>query len=107
MTIGLETGTLATTSISVFEMLNGVGSGRARQQVERLLDALPILPFDDAAGKAAAEIRRALDSLGKPLGMGDYLIAGICLSRSASLLTRNLAHFSRVPGLRLDPLFQE
>ncbi len=107
MTIGLETGTLATTSISVFELLGGAGSGRARQQVEQLLAALPILPFDEAAGRAAAEVRRGLESKGKPLGMGDYLIAGICLSRSAPLLTRNLAHFSRVPELRLDPLFQE
>lgn len=39
--------------------------------------------------------------------MADYLIAGICLSRSAVLLTRNVRHFSRMAGLRLDPLFDE
>ncbi len=33
--------------------------------------------------------------------MADYLIAGICLSRNAMLLTRNRAHFERIPGLHL------
>lgn len=32
------------------------------------------------------------------MGMPDYLIAGVCVSRSAVLLTRNRKHFQRVPG---------
>ncbi len=96
---------MATTTINVFELLSGAGSAPARESVGRLLAALTILPFDDAAGRAAAEVRRSLDSAGTPIGMADYLIAGICLARPAVLLTRNVDHFSRVPGLRLDPLF--
>jgi predicted nucleic acid-binding protein len=34
--------------------------------------------------------------------MADYLIAGVCLSRSAILLTRNRAHFERVRGLSIS-----
>jgi len=34
----------------------------------------------------------------------DYLIAGICLSRASSLLTRNRKHFERIAGLSLDSL---
>lgn len=37
----------------------------------------------------------------KGLAMADYLIAGICLSRGSTLLTRNRAHFERIPELRL------
>ena len=33
------------------------------------------------------------------MGMAHYLIAGICLSHSAALLTRNRSHFARVTGL--------
>ncbi len=38
------------------------------------------------------------------IGRGIYLIAGICLSRASSLLTRNRKHFERIPGLSLDSL---
>ncbi len=105
VTIGLETGALATTTISAFELLSGAVSDRSRDQIDRLLAALTILPLDEAAGRAAAGARREMESLGTPIGMGDYLIAGICLARSATLLTRNVGHFSRIPRLRLDPLF--
>lgn len=107
VTIGLETGTLATTTINVFDLLSGASSERARESVRRLLAALTILPLESDASRAAAEVRRSLDSAGTPIGMADYLIAGICLARPAVLLTRNVDHFSRVPGLRLDPLFDE
>jgi predicted nucleic acid-binding protein len=48
-------------------------------------------------------LRRALAAQGLPIGMADYMIAGICVARSAALLTRNRAHFERVPGLALVP----
>lgn len=106
VTIGIETGTLATTSISVFELLSGAESEHALEQIERLLAALPVLELDEPAGRAAADARREMESRGAPIGMADYLIAGICLARSAMLLTRNLEHFSRVPALRLDRLLE-
>jgi predicted nucleic acid-binding protein len=104
ISLELEAGGLATTAISAFELLSGAPSERARNQVERFLAALVILPFDDAAARAAAEARRALESSGTPIGTADSLIAGICLARSAVLLTRNRARFERVPGLRLGRL---
>jgi tRNA(fMet)-specific endonuclease VapC len=66
-----------------------------------LLEALPTLPFDLEAARHAADVRRVLEAQGRPIGMADYLIAGICLANGASLLTRNTAHFERVPGLAL------
>ncbi len=100
----LRSGALATTAISVFELLSGARSERARMQIERLLAALSVLPFDAAAGEAAARARLELEAVGTPIGTADYLIAGICLSRSAVLLTRNRNHFERVGGLRLGTL---
>lgn len=104
ITIGIETGSLATTAISAFELLSGAATEHTRQQVERLLAALTILPVDAEAGGAAADARRLLESRGIPIGMADCLIAGVCLTRSAPLLTRNHAHFSQIPTLRLTPL---
>ena len=99
----LAAGRLATTTISVFELSSGVRAGDEpeRRRVEALLAAMAILPLDAAAATDAAAIRRLLESKGQPLATADYLIAGICRSRSAVLLTRNRQHFERVPGLIL------
>jgi predicted nucleic acid-binding protein len=97
----LASGALATTAITVFELLSGASSDRVRRQVGMLLEACVLLPVDDAAARAAAETRRDLEAEGHPIGMADYLIAGVCLSRSAALLTRNRAHFEPVRGLKI------
>ncbi|HEY3358271.1 MAG TPA: type II toxin-antitoxin system VapC family toxin [Polyangia bacterium] len=95
---------LATTAVSAFELLSGAKADRHLEKVEQLLAALRILPIDAAAAEAAATVRRQLESKGRGLAMADYLIAGVCLARSAMLLTRNREHFERVPGLSLGTL---
>jgi tRNA(fMet)-specific endonuclease VapC len=101
----LESGSLATTAITAFELSSGARSLRAAEKVQALLAALRILPLDEIAAERAAQVRRDLEAAGTPIGMADYLIAGICLQRSATLLTRNRGHFARVPGLELGPVF--
>lgn len=101
---GLEKGDLATTSVNQFELLSGAKTPRDEEKVRTLLAALALLPFDPAAGEIAAEVARRLAAAGQGIGTADYLIAGICLGRSATLLTRNVNHFERVPGLRLEIL---
>jgi tRNA(fMet)-specific endonuclease VapC len=57
--------------------------------------------FVDAA--AAAEFDRLLGIKGlRRIGRGDLLIATITLANDATLVTRNLKHFRRVPRLRLE-----
>lgn len=97
----LGTGKLATTVITVFELLAGARTDRERAKVELLLAALRPLPMDDAAARCAAEVDRHLAARGQRLAPADTLIAGVCLARSAILLTRNRKHFERVPGLAL------
>ena len=75
-----------------------------RFQVEQLLAPLRILPCGERAAALAAEIRRDLEAAGTKIGMADYLIAGICITHSALLLTRNRRHFERVSGLRFEDL---
>ncbi len=98
---GLRTGALATTSVTAFELGSGARNDVTRARIRVLLDALPVLPFDLEASRHAVAVRRALEEQGRPIGMADYLIAGVCLANGAALLTRNLAHFERVPGLSL------
>jgi predicted nucleic acid-binding protein len=100
----IQLGTLATTAVNAFELLSGGRTKKERRAVETLLGALPIFPLDEASGRAAAEIRLALERAGQGIGMADYLIAGVCVARSAILLTRNRSHFERVSGLVLATL---
>jgi tRNA(fMet)-specific endonuclease VapC len=100
----LETGRLATTTVTVFELLAGARTDRERAKVELLLAALQPLSVDDAAARRAAEVDRLLSAQGERLAPADTLVAGICLARSAILLTKNRRHFERVPGLHLGSL---
>ncbi len=100
----LETGQLATTSITAFELLSGARTDRDLARIESLLGALAILPLDPAASRAAAAVRRDLEARGEGIGLADYLIAGICLTHSAVLLSRKRQHFARVRGLTLGRL---
>ncbi|MFO0851645.1 MAG: hypothetical protein U0871_24245 [Gemmataceae bacterium] len=57
-----------------------------------------LLPFDE---RAAAEFKR-LRAAKIRVGTNDLRIAAIVLAHDALLLTRNLADFRRVPGLRAE-----
>lgn len=100
----IDDGTLATTAVTAFELLSGARTLEQVRLMSELLALLPIVGLDDRASEAAAAARRELERRGETIGMADYLIAGICLSRSATLVTRNRRHFERVPGLRLADL---
>jgi tRNA(fMet)-specific endonuclease VapC len=102
----LERGGLKTTVVTRFELLAGATSARLIGNIRDLLDAVPALPLDSRAADRAAEVRRALEKRGTPIGMGDSLIAGIVLAAGGILLTRNVKHFERVDGLRLSGRYE-
>jgi predicted nucleic acid-binding protein len=94
---------LATTVITAFELWAGaVGSRKRELAVDALLGALTIVPLTTDDARSAAELRRELEKAGQSIGMADSLIAGICVRHRAVLITRNRAHFERVPNLTLS-----
>jgi tRNA(fMet)-specific endonuclease VapC len=70
------------------------------QALNQLLRPMLLLPFDSACAEEAAKIRANLEAVGKPIGPHDTLIAATALRYQATLITRNVAEFSRVQGLR-------
>ncbi len=58
-----------------------------------------MLPFDELDAEAAGAIRAALGTASKPIGAYDLLIAGQALKRGLTVITANVAEFSRVKGL--------
>jgi tRNA(fMet)-specific endonuclease VapC len=70
---------------------------RLVRQVEVFASWL-VLPWDDDA----ADHFDSLKALRQKVGTQDLKIACICLAHDATLLTRNLADFNPVPGLRVE-----
>jgi tRNA(fMet)-specific endonuclease VapC len=65
----------------------------------QLLQPMQLLPFDSECAAHAARIRVTLEAAGTPIGPHDTLIAATALRHQATLVTRNVREFSRVPGL--------
>ena len=70
---------------------------RLQRDIEALAK-LTIIPFDQEAA-AIFETLRAKD---RRTGTMDLKIAAICIAHDVTLLTRNLADFNKVPGLRVE-----
>ena len=77
-------------------------SKRLTQQVEAILSALPVLPIESPVDEHYADIRTALEVAGNPIGPNDLLIAAHARALGLTLVTHNLAEFSRVAGLTLE-----
>jgi tRNA(fMet)-specific endonuclease VapC len=78
------------------------GSERLTLQLERILSAIDIQPFDAPADAAYADLRAQLETAGLPIGGNDMLIAAHALATDCSLVTDNEREFSRVPGLSVE-----
>ena len=101
------------TSITVFESRLGLAllpGGRRRQLLEAAFEQIVavdlddrVLDFDRRAAAAAAALAAYRQRAGKPVDMRDTQIAGIAVSRRATLATRNVRHFADLQVPVVDP----
>ena len=75
---------------------------RYRIRFEELIDALPVEPFTREDAGHYARIRVALEKRGQGIGPVDTLIAAQAVRLGATMVTRNVREFSRVPGLTCE-----
>ena len=61
-----------------------------------------IFPVDDDVAARYGTLSRHLRAAGESIGANDTWIAATALSLGCPLLTRNRAHFERVPNLRIE-----
>jgi tRNA(fMet)-specific endonuclease VapC len=73
-----------------------------RAQVEMLISLTQMRDYDLAAAEHTAHARAALFEAGTPIGPYDIQIAGHALSLGLTVVTSNVAEFSRVPGLKVE-----
>lgn len=101
------------TSITLFETRLGLAllpKGRRRQSLELAFNRLleedlenRVLDFDSSAATEAAALAATRQRSGRPVDMRDTQIAGIALSRRATLATRNVRHFADLRVALINP----
>jgi len=103
--LALPPSEVALPAIVAYEVWVGVlGSQNAKRrqaQYEQFLATVEVLPFDSAVSRRAAELRQTLERGGEGIGPMDTLIAATALAHNATLVTRNVREFGRVPGLQV------
>ena len=92
-----EPGDIAISAISFSEIALGTQLQKPppREVIDGFIEAIPILPFDEAAAREYARLpfKRA---------RFDRLLAAHALSIGATVITNNEADFADVPGLRIE-----
>lgn len=101
-----------TTAVNLFESRSGINLlpvGRRRNDLNTALDDLlarlgdHVLPFDRAAAEISARIIEARVPQGRNVGSRDTQIAGIVMSRNATLATRNIKDFADLEISLVNP----
>lgn len=102
-----ESREIVSTAINALELFVGIVaidgiSGTRVKETRDFLENLTILNLDMSSAERSAYILNSLEKLGKSIGLKDSLIAGIALEHKADILTRNIKHFERVSGLKVE-----
>jgi tRNA(fMet)-specific endonuclease VapC len=91
--------------MSRYEILRGLKAKKAFKKVEEFEKScltFNILPITDAVIVKAADVYADLKNAGQLIGDGDIFIASTALVHNLVLVTNNVRHFSRIPGLMID-----
>jgi len=98
---------LYTSAICVTELRYGAlrhpqGEALWTRLSSEVLTRVHILPVGEAEGQCAGDLLADLARRGEPIGIEDVLIAATAVVRGLTVATRNIRHFSRIQGLRVE-----
>ena len=101
-----------TSAVVVGELYKGAFRSQARERhlrniEERVLPAVTVLPFDLPVARVFGELQADLEAQGTPLADADVQIGATALYFGLALVTGNLRHFGRIPGLRVDEILAD
>lgn len=96
-----------TSSISAGELIYGAHRSSRPDYFLDLLKRLvwpnvTILPFDTAAAHVYGELRARLERSGTPVSEPDLRIGSIAVTQQLILVTGNVRHFAKIPGLPIE-----
>ena len=97
---------ITTTPVNAAELFDGAYSTKSRrtetERVGGLLEHLELLEVSLAVCEKYGRLVNDLKAKGSPIGDLDMLVASTALVHRQILLTRNKAHFEKVPGLVVE-----
>jgi tRNA(fMet)-specific endonuclease VapC len=95
------------TSINAFEIWFGAFLAPEKAQLARctegFLNQFEILDFDYESSVEAGRVLADLRKRGDPIEFRDLFVGCVCVVEGMPLVTRNLKHYSRIPGLKILP----
>tara|TARA_Y100000310_G_C20439080_1_gene695165 strand:+ start:473 stop:865 length:393 start_codon:yes stop_codon:yes gene_type:complete len=94
------------TAITVFELFSGIPRSsmpdHEKEKVVKTISHYSLLPLNQDDAEKAGNIFGELMNQGHVIEAGDAMIAGIALNRQEAVLTRNVKHFKKIPGLQVE-----
>lgn len=78
------------------------GSPGLSAQIDAILGSIQVLALEVPVDAEYGWIRAGLETVGKPIGSNDLLIASHAFNLGAILVTANVEEFSHVSGLRVE-----
>jgi tRNA(fMet)-specific endonuclease VapC len=69
---------------------------------KELVDSLQVLVYDKDSMQESVKVQVHLEKRGLHIGLLDEMIAGICLKHNATIVTRNVNHFSKIPNIKIE-----
>ena len=98
--------TYRVSSAAIFELWTGVAHSKRRSEeklkVTKALSGISTIPLTSLMAEKAGEIHGTLAKEGQAIDIVDAMIAATAVLENETVLTRNIKHFSRVKGLRIE-----
>lgn len=96
-----------TSAVSIGELFQGAYRSARREVLLRrieefVLPAITVLPFDVGIARVFGQLQADLEARGASPGDADVQIAATAVHHRLALVTGNIRHHERVPGLRLE-----
>ena len=95
-------------AITVAELVHGIyrattpeASERRREYIRELVDLIPIHPITVQTAYLVGQIEGQEAAKGNVLPFNDLLIAAAAIEQGYAIVTQNVRHFEKVPGLQV------
>jgi tRNA(fMet)-specific endonuclease VapC len=102
---------LSLSPVTVAELVHGVyraktpeAGQRRRDYIEELVRLIPVHPATNRTGWLVGRLEGQEAAKGNVLPFNDLMIAAAALEQGYAVLTRNIRHIQRIPGLRVVSL---
>jgi predicted nucleic acid-binding protein len=97
---------LSLSPVTIAELVHGIyrartpeAAQRRREYVQELVDLLPVHPVTKRTAWLVGQIEGEEAAKGNILPFNDLMIAAAALEQGYAVLTGNLRHFQKIPGL--------